>query len=110
MSDLAQKKCIPCSGGVPRLEPSRVAELANEVPGWQVVDNHHLHRRWRFTDFAGALAFVNRVGEVAEREAHHPDIAFTWGRVDVEIHTHKIDGLTESDFILAAKLGALTTT
>jgi 4a-hydroxytetrahydrobiopterin dehydratase len=109
VSDLAQKKCIPCSGGIPRLDAARVAELALEVPGWQVVNNHHLQRRWSFTNFATALAFVNRIGEVAEREAHHPNISFTWGRVDVEIYTHKIDGLTESDFILAAKLGDLAT-
>lgn len=109
MSDLAQKKCIPCSGGIPRLDAARVAQLAHEVPGWQVVEDHHLQRRWTFPDFAGALAFVNRIGEVAEREAHHPNISLTWGRVDVEIFTHKIDGLTESDFILAAKLGELMT-
>ena len=109
MSDLTQMKCIPCSGGVPRLDATRVAELAAEVPGWTVVDDHHLQRRWSFPDFAAALAFVNRIGEVAEREAHHPNISFTWGRVDVEIYTHKIDGLTESDFILAAKLGQLAT-
>jgi 4a-hydroxytetrahydrobiopterin dehydratase len=81
--------------------------LRSQLPGWNVVNEHHLSRHYNFPDFAKALAFVNRIGEVAEREGHHPDICFTWGKVDVSTYTHKIDGLTESDFILAAKIEEL---
>ncbi len=107
MSDLAQKRCIPCSGGVPALAPAQIAELASQVPEWDIVDGHHLHRRWKMPDFKLALALVNRIGEIAEAENHHPNISFTWGDVEVEIFTHKVNGLTESDFILAAKLSEL---
>jgi 4a-hydroxytetrahydrobiopterin dehydratase len=107
MSELARKTCIPCRGGVPPLDEREIARLQPEIPDWEVVDGHHLARTFTFPDFARALDFVNRVGEVAEREAHHPDIHLAWGRVRVEIWTHKIDGLTESDFILAAKVDAL---
>ena len=78
-----------------------------QVPDWDVVGEHHLSRTFRFPNFVDALAFVNRVGALAEEEGHHPDICFTWGRVRIEIHTHKIDGLTASDFILAAKIDRL---
>jgi 4a-hydroxytetrahydrobiopterin dehydratase len=104
--DLASKQCIPCRGGVPPLESGKINELHGQLdPGWKVIDDHHLSREYRFDDFAQALAFVNRVGEIAEREGHHPDIYFTWGKARIDIWTHKIDGLTESDFILAAKIG-----
>lgn len=105
--ELAQKSCVPCKGGVPPLAGDELKELAQQLPEWDVVDGHHLRREIRFPDFAQALAFVNRVGEVAEAEGHHPDISFTWGRVIIEIFTHAIDGLTESDFVLAAKLERL---
>jgi 4a-hydroxytetrahydrobiopterin dehydratase len=75
--------------------------------GWSVVDEHHLHKVFSFPDFATALAFTNKVGELAESEGHHPDILLSWGRVEIEIFTHKIDGLTESDFILAARIDRL---
>jgi 4a-hydroxytetrahydrobiopterin dehydratase len=107
MSDLAQKKCIPCSGGVPRMTAEEIKELHPQVPDWEAILNHHLRRVFAFDDFAGALEFVNRIGEVAEEEGHHPNITFTWGRVEVEIWTHKIDGLAEADFILAAKIDQL---
>jgi 4a-hydroxytetrahydrobiopterin dehydratase len=84
-----------------------VHPLHRQVPEWEIVAGHHLHRHFSFDDFVGALRFVNRIGEVAEAEAHHPNIMLTWGKVEVEIWTHKIDGLTESDFILAAKLDEL---
>jgi 4a-hydroxytetrahydrobiopterin dehydratase len=103
--NLAQKHCEPCRGGVPPLKGAELRKLAAEVPGWSVVDEHHLFRRFDFPDFQSALDFVNRAGAIAERESHHPDIFLTWGRVEVKIYTHKIDGLTESDFILAAKIG-----
>ena len=104
MTDLARKKCIPCSGGTPPLDPARIEALSREVPQWSVVDGHHLRRTFALSDFAGALALVNRIGDLAENEGHHPDLHLSWGKVVVEVWTHKIDGLTESDFILAAKI------
>ena len=101
---LAEKSCVPCRGGVPPLKGEELDKLAAQVAGWQVVDAHHLTRSYSFPDFRTALDFVNRVGAVAEREGHHPDVCLAWGKVDVKTWTHKIDGLTESDFILAAKI------
>ena len=108
MSDLAAKQCIPCSGSVPSLPEHRIKDRHREIPQWQVVEGHHLSREFFFADFVSALAFVNRVGEVAESEAHHPDIHLAWGKARIEIWTHKIDGLTESDFIFAAKVDQLS--
>ncbi len=107
MSELASKACVPCRGDVPPLKGEDLVELSRQVPEWEVVEEHHLRRTFRFNNFREALEFVNRVGELAEEEAHHPDIAFGWGRAEVTIFTHKIDGLTESDFILAAKVDRL---
>lgn len=107
MSELANKKCIPCRGGVPPLGADEIIPLHKQLDGWEVCDYHHLSKSWSFPDFAAALAFVNRVGELAEQEGHHPDIYLTWGRVALQIFTHKVDGLTESDFILAAKIDRL---
>ena len=107
MTDLASKTCVPCRGGVPPLKGAELDELARQVPGWEVVEGHHLKREFRFRNFREALNFVNRVGELAEEQAHHPDITFGWGRAEITIFTHKIDGLTESDFILAAKVDRL---
>ena len=107
MADLASKTCVPCRGGVPALKGQELAALKAQVPGWEVLNEHHLHKTYTFPDFAQALAFVNRVGEVAEQQGHHPDILLTWGKVEITIWTHKIDGLTESDFILAAKIEKL---
>lgn len=107
MPDLADKTCVPCRGGVPALKGEELQALALQVPHWQVVDGHHIVRKFEFPDFRQALAFVNRVGEVAEQQGHHPDILFTWGKAEVKTYTHKIDGLTESDFILAAKIDKL---
>jgi 4a-hydroxytetrahydrobiopterin dehydratase len=100
---LADKTCVPCRGGVPPLKGSGIDALKNELPEWEVVREHHLRRLFKFTDFKTALAFVNRVGAIAEEQGHHPDILLAWGKVEVTIFTHKIDGLTESDFVLAAK-------
>lgn len=102
--NLAQKHCVPCRGGVPSLRGEELQKLAAQVPDWKVVAEHHLTKTFIFPDFKTALAFVNRAGAVAEAEGHHPDLLLTWGRVDVKTYTHKIDGLTESDFILAAKI------
>jgi len=101
---LAAKQCTPCRGGVPPLRGQALRDLAVQVPSWNVVAEHHITRTFTFPDFRQALDFVNRVGAIAEQEGHHPDLYLTWGRVDVKLYTHKIDGLTENDFILAAKI------
>jgi 4a-hydroxytetrahydrobiopterin dehydratase len=104
MSDLAGKHCVPCRGGVPPLGGEELRALSARLGGgWRVVDGHHLEKTYAFGDFRQALDFTNRVGEIAEREGHHPDVHLEWGFVTLKIWTHKIDGLTESDFILAAK-------
>lgn len=107
MSELAGKTCVPCRGDTPPLKGSELGELSRQVPDWEVVGEHHLRKEFRFGNFREALDFVNRAGELAEEQGHHPDIAFGWGRAEVTIFTHKIDGLTESDFILAAKVDEL---
>ncbi len=107
MGDLANKTCVPCHGGVPRLRGRELEAFAEGVPGWEVVAEHHLRRRYEFPNFRRSLALVNQMGEVAEAEGHHPDISFGWGYCDVTIYTHAIDGLSESDFILAAKIERL---
>ncbi len=104
---LADKQCVPCRGGVPPLKGKELAALHKSVPQWSVVDEHHLHREFKFPDFKQALAFVNRVGDIAEEQGHHPDILLAWGKAGVTLWTHKIDGLTESDFIMAAKIDRL---
>ncbi|MYC89052.1 MAG: 4a-hydroxytetrahydrobiopterin dehydratase [Gemmatimonadales bacterium] len=105
---LAQQQCIPCRGGVPPLEGAALDALAEELGAdWRVVDGHHLEKEYRFPDFVTALDFVNRVGGMAEEQNHHPDLFLAWGRVVVRIWTHKIDGLTESDFVFAAKAETL---
>ncbi len=107
-TELAQKKCIPCSGEVPKLSDVEIEKIKKELhPEWQVDAGHHLERTFLFPDFKAALVFTNRVGELAESEGHHPDIFLAWGKVKITIFTHKINGLTESDFILAAKIDQL---
>jgi 4a-hydroxytetrahydrobiopterin dehydratase len=107
MTDLASKTCVPCRGGTPPLKGEELGDLRRQIPGWEVVEEHHLRRRFRFKNFREALDFVNRVGELAEEQGHHPDVRFGWGYAEVTVYTHKIDGLTESDFILAAKISEL---
>ncbi len=104
MLELASKNCVPCRGGVPPLKGPELATLAKQVEGWSVADEHHLTKTYKFPDFRTALEFVNRVGALAEAQGHHPDLCLAWGKVEIKIWTHKIDGLTESDFILAAKI------
>jgi 4a-hydroxytetrahydrobiopterin dehydratase len=104
---LAQKTCVPCRGGVPTLPANEVARLLTEIEGWEAPANHHLTKTFKLSDFATALAFVDRIGALAEEQGHHPDLYLAWGKVRVDLWTHKIDGLTESDFILAAKIDRL---
>ena len=106
MESLASRHCVPCHGGVPRLGAEEVATLLRQLEGWEAVGEHHLSKEYRFANFAEALAFVNRVGAVAEAEGHHPDINFGWGYARLQVYTHAIDGLSESDFILAARIDA----
>ncbi len=108
MSDLANMKCVPCNAQTPTLRGEEIAALATQVPGWEVVEEHHLKRRYSFRNFRNALRFVNQVGELAEEEGHHPDIGLGWGYAEVRVWTHAIDGLSENDFVLAAKVDALS--
>ena len=104
MPELADKTCVPCKGGVEPFKAGAIAAVHKQVPQWKVVNDHHITREFTFPDFRQALDFVNRVGEVAEEQGHHPDILLTWGKAEVTLWTHKIDGLSESDFIMAAKI------
>ena len=104
MTDLASRECVPCRGGVPPLKGEEITKLLAHLQEWEVVNEHHLKKNYRFGDFREAHKFVNLVGELAEDQGHHPDICFGWGWVEITIWTHKIAGLTESDFILAAKI------
>jgi len=104
MGKLSEKHCIPCKGGVPPLKGEELLLLYRQLEnGWQIVNEHQLEKEFTFKNFRDALAFVNRIGEIAEAEGHHPDLFLAWGKVKITTWTHKIDGLTESDFILAAK-------
>jgi 4a-hydroxytetrahydrobiopterin dehydratase len=107
MSDLAARQCVPCRGGVPPMTGDEIRTMIDQLTGWEVVGEHHLRKPFKFGDFRETLDFVNRVGELAESQGHHPDICFGWGKAEITIWTHKIDGLTESDFILAAKIDKL---
>ena len=107
MTELAGKTCVPCKGGTPPLKGKELDELRRQVPEWEVVEEHHLRRRFRFRNFRESLRFINEVGELAEEQGHHPDISFGWGYAEITVWTHKIDGLTESDFIFAAKVDTL---
>ena len=102
---LADQQCIPCKGGIPPLSRAQAQAYLKEVPGWALSeDASRIQRNFEFKDFAAALAFVNRIAAVAEQEGHHPEIAFGWGYCNVTLYTHKIRGLHENDFILAAKI------
>jgi 4a-hydroxytetrahydrobiopterin dehydratase len=105
---LTKKNCVPCRGGVPPLKGQKVSELYSQLKeGWQVIDEHHLEKNYIFPDFKSALLFTLKVGNLSEYEGHHPDIHLSYGKVKISIWTHKIDGLSESDFILAAKCDEL---
>jgi 4a-hydroxytetrahydrobiopterin dehydratase len=108
---LADQKCVPCKGGIPSLKGEKLADLhrqLEEPAQWNIVNQHHIVRTFKFPDFKSALAFVNRVGGLAEEQGHHPDILLGWGKAEITLWTHAVDGLTESDFILAAKIDQLS--
>ncbi len=108
MEELAKRHCAPCHGSTPRLTGGNLTWLASQLgSGWQLEGESKLRRTIRFPDFATALAFVNAVGAIAESEGHHPDLFLAWGKVEISIWTHAIDGLSESDFILAAKIDTI---
>jgi 4a-hydroxytetrahydrobiopterin dehydratase len=108
MTELAEQECVPCKVGAPPLTAEALARLAKELnPAWQVVKGHHLEREFKFNNFREALDFTNQVGGLAEAQNHHPDIYLAWGKARLTLWTHKIDGLTESDFVFAAKVDRL---
>ena len=109
MGDLASKKCVPCEGGTPPMVRGDAMKLLSEVSGWELIDEGVLkiRRKFKFKDFKAALLFVNKIGEIAEEEGHHPDIEFGWGRANLTLYTHAVSGLSENDFILAAKINKL---
>lgn len=105
--ELAERQCIPCRGGVAPFEVEQSQALLKQLDGWELVENHHLRKAYKFPNFKEALEFVAGVGGLAEEQQHHPDLHLSWGKVVVEIWTHKINGLTESDFVFAAKCDRL---
>ena len=107
MESLTQRSCVACRSDTPTLKPEEIARLQPQVPRWTVEDDRRLRRAFRFQDFATALAFVNQIGVLAEEEDHHPDIYLAWGKVEVALWTHKIGGLSDNDFIMAAKTDVL---
>ncbi len=108
MNELANKVCVPCRGGIPPLKGKKLKALHNQLGnGWNVINEHHLEKEWNFDDFQSALYFTNKIGSLAEEQGHHPDIYLAWGKVGIKMWTHKIDGLTESDFILSAKIDCI---
>jgi 4a-hydroxytetrahydrobiopterin dehydratase len=107
MPSLASKTCVPCRGGVAPLKGKKLEALHQETPQWKLLTGKRINRTFTFPDFREALDFVNQVGEIAEEQGHHPDILLSWGKAKISLWTHKINGLTESDFIMAAKIDAL---
>ena len=104
--DLTQKKCVPCEAGTPPLDEAKVNELLKEIPAW-TLKNNHLYKKFKFKNFVEAINFVNLIAEIAEREGHHPDFCVHYSKVEVKLWTHAINGLSENDFILAAKIDTL---
>ena len=101
--ELTNKKCVPCEGGVPALNLDQTNEFFKEIPSW-IFKDEKVHRQFEFKDFKEAMVFVNKVADIAEQEGHHPDIAIHWNKVDIDLWTHAIQGLSENDFIVAAKI------
>ena len=112
MSDLLNKKCLPCEGGVIPFDISEIHKYQKKVDGWDVIKNDnkifYLNKKFKFNNFLESQTFVNRVGDIAEKEGHHPDIWFGWGYAKIKIFTHSINGLHESDFVLAAKIDKIS--
>lgn len=108
MNDLTSSSCDACNKLTPKLTKEQIAELRKQVKGWEVINDHNILKKWSFDNFLKPLRFVNAVAEVAEQEGHHPNINFGWGYVEITIWTHAIDGLSRNDFILAAKIDAIT--
>ncbi|HIJ99628.1 TPA: 4a-hydroxytetrahydrobiopterin dehydratase [archaeon] len=107
VSELTKMKCKPCEGGVPPLKGEDLQKNLEQVEGWEIIEEHHLVKEWKFPDFKTALEFVNNIGEIAEEQGHHPNIDFTWGKVKISFWTHSIGGLSVNDFIMAAKIDDL---
>lgn len=101
---LADRRCVPCQGGTPPMTRQEFQPLLAQIEGWEVPEDRKLVKTFRFKNFVEAVEFVNRIAQVAEEEGHHPDLYVAWGKVTVYLWTHKIDGLSESDFIMAAKI------
>jgi len=112
MSDLLKKKCMPCEGGVIPFDISEIHKYQKKVDGWDIIKNkeqiYYLKKIFNFTNFINSQKFVNEVGKISEEEGHHPDISFGWGYAEIRITTHAINGLSENDFILAAKINQIT--
>ena len=108
MNDLANKKCIPCEGGIPAFEISEIHKYLKKIDGWEVLkdkdDNYFIKKKFKFKNYIDSEKFILEIGKIAEIEGHHPDINFGWGYANIKISTHAIKGLAESDFILAAKI------
>lgn len=104
---LSQKNCVPCRGGIPALSRSEFEPMLAELSGWQVKDDNRLLKSYKFSDFKSAMELANQIGDLAEQEGHHPDLLVRWGELGIELWTHAVGGLTESDFILAAKIDCI---
>ena len=108
MTDLSQKKCVPCEGGTPSMNYDEIHKYLKKINGWEVKTNnkknYFLEKKFKFQNFLESQKFVNMVGEISEKERHHPDISFGWGYSSIKIYTHAVNGLSENDFILAAKI------
>ena len=108
MSDLANKKCVPCEGGIPAFDINEIHKYLKKIDGWDVLkdteDNFYINKKFKFKNYIESEQFILKVGKIAETEGHHPDISFGWGYASIKISTHAIKGLAESDFVLAAKI------
>ena len=107
MDNLHKMKCVPCEGGVSKLTNKSAKEFQKHTPNWKIIKNHHIVRTFKFKDFNSALNFVNKIGKIADKENHHPDIALSWGKLIITLYTHAINGLHPNDFILASKIDKL---
>lgn len=101
---LSEKKCVPCTGKVPALDATQISQMLSDIEGWQVIENKKLTKTLKFDNFKKAMRLADQIADIAERENHHPDLHVSWGELRIELWTHKIDGLSESDFIMAAKI------